>query len=315
MSSLRGNIDIVTGIFKQVVEQVEKDQQQLEEDRRKCEEEKQKWEEEKAKMKCMFVFHSQVIDLNVGGTHYSTSRSTLTKYPDSMLGVMFSGRHDIGAMKCSDGSFFIDRDGPRFGIILDYLRDGETVVKSIPESAEDVLGLYRDAEYYQLEGLVTALQPLVREVDEVCYQSVAVNFKPGSGTYDVDGNLPPRTGGNPTTITAKFQSTQAISYKHKSLKNLTFNAVRFDHPVSFINCNLSGTSFSGCSFGSDAIFEDCILDGTKFSDINGLVSNPHKVSFAGSKVDKIRFDYRDVRQQLESAGKMISIVPSAVSEY
>ena len=58
-------------------------------------------------MKNTFIFHGQVIDLNVGGSHYSTSRSTLTKYPESMLGVMFSGRHDLEAMKCSDGSFFM----------------------------------------------------------------------------------------------------------------------------------------------------------------------------------------------------------------
>ena len=52
----------------------------------------------------------QMIDLNVGGTRYTTSCSTLTKYPESMLGVMFSGRHDIEAMECSDGSFFIEMD-------------------------------------------------------------------------------------------------------------------------------------------------------------------------------------------------------------
>ena len=54
------------------------------------------------------------IVLDVGGMHYSASRSTLTKYPESMLGVMFSGRHDLETMQCKDGSFFIDRDGTHF---------------------------------------------------------------------------------------------------------------------------------------------------------------------------------------------------------
>jgi len=58
-------------------------------------EERMKWEEEKVKINKTFVFHGQVIDLNVGGTRYSTSRSTLNKYPESMLGVIFSGRHDL----------------------------------------------------------------------------------------------------------------------------------------------------------------------------------------------------------------------------
>ena len=35
------------------------------------------------------------VRLNVGGTKFETSRSTLTRYPDSMLGVMFSGREGI----------------------------------------------------------------------------------------------------------------------------------------------------------------------------------------------------------------------------
>ena len=54
------------------------------------EKDKQKWEEENIKINSTSTFHGQVIDLNVGGTRYSTSRSTLTKYPESMLGVMFS---------------------------------------------------------------------------------------------------------------------------------------------------------------------------------------------------------------------------------
>ena len=72
------------------------------------------------------------IVLDVGGMHYSASRSTLTKYPESILGVMFSDRHDLETMQCKDGSFFIDRDGTHFRHILNYLRDGEEVVESFP---------------------------------------------------------------------------------------------------------------------------------------------------------------------------------------
>ena len=98
---------------------------------------KQKWKAENTKKNNASAIHRQmIIDLNVGGTRYTTSRSTLTNYPESMLGVMFSGRHDIEAMKCSDGSVFIDRDGTHFRHILNYLRDGEEVVKHFPKSFE-----------------------------------------------------------------------------------------------------------------------------------------------------------------------------------
>ena len=92
------NFIITSELIKKMFEEVTRDKQQLEE-------EKKKWEEDKAKIN---YFDEHKIVLDVGGTCYTTSRSTLTKYPESMLGVMFSGRHDIEAMKCSDGSFFID---------------------------------------------------------------------------------------------------------------------------------------------------------------------------------------------------------------
>jgi hypothetical protein len=50
--------------------------------------------------------------LNVGGYIFTTSLSTLQKYEDSMLAVMFSGRHDI--VKDENGHYFIDRDGKYF---------------------------------------------------------------------------------------------------------------------------------------------------------------------------------------------------------
>lgn len=53
-----------------------------------------------------------VINLNVGGYLYTTSLSTLTKYEDSMLAVMFSGRHEI--VRDENGRYFIDRDGKHF---------------------------------------------------------------------------------------------------------------------------------------------------------------------------------------------------------
>ena len=36
-----------------------------------------------------------IIDINVGGHVYTTSLASLTRYPDSMLGVMFSGRRPL----------------------------------------------------------------------------------------------------------------------------------------------------------------------------------------------------------------------------
>ncbi|EDO35231.1 predicted protein [Nematostella vectensis] len=53
-----------------------------------------------------------VIPLNVGGCYFVTRRSTLMKDSDSMLAVMFSGRHHLDTD--NEGRYFIDRDGTLF---------------------------------------------------------------------------------------------------------------------------------------------------------------------------------------------------------
>jgi hypothetical protein len=62
--------------------------------------------------------------LNVGGVRFDTSRTTLTSVPESMLSTMFGARLDMLRRDPEDGSVFLDRDGERFGLVLDFLRDG-----------------------------------------------------------------------------------------------------------------------------------------------------------------------------------------------
>lgn len=52
------------------------------------------------------------VTLNVGGCLYSTSLTTLRRYPDSMLGAMFRG--DVPTLRDAGGNYFIDRDGMLF---------------------------------------------------------------------------------------------------------------------------------------------------------------------------------------------------------
>ena len=62
--------------------------------------------------------------LNVGGVRFDTSRTTLMSVPESMLATMFGARVDMLRRDPEDGSIFLDRDGERFGLVLDFLRDG-----------------------------------------------------------------------------------------------------------------------------------------------------------------------------------------------
>ena len=107
------------------------------------------------------VHLTPTINLNIGGRRFTTSLQTLTKDPDSMLAVMFSGKFEVKPSE--DGTFFIDRDGKHFRFILNYLRDGELIV---PEGATFLKELEAEAKFYQIKGLLQELEDKMRECFE-----------------------------------------------------------------------------------------------------------------------------------------------------
>ena len=91
-----------------------------------------------------------VIELNVGGKHYTTTLLTLVKCKDTMLAAMFSGNYDV--KKDQHGRYFIDADGENFHYILNYLRYGELPPQEISPK------IYREAVYFGLHGMVEELE-------------------------------------------------------------------------------------------------------------------------------------------------------------
>lgn len=76
---------------------------------------------------------SDWITLNIGGKHFTTSRSTLLiKEPLSMLARMFADDNNVYLMNPSatdeTGAFLIDRSPEYFEPILNYLRHGEVIL-------------------------------------------------------------------------------------------------------------------------------------------------------------------------------------------
>ena len=65
---------------------------------------------------------ANIIKLNVGGSIFTTTRSTLTRYPNSMLGAMFSER--MPTTKDKEGNYWIDGNWDVFRYVLDFLRRG-----------------------------------------------------------------------------------------------------------------------------------------------------------------------------------------------
>jgi hypothetical protein len=98
-----------------------------------------------------------IIRLDVGGIHYTTTKSTLCRIGGSMLEAMFNGSIDS---KQVDGRYFIDRNGHLFQPILDYLRDGDTWT---PPSDLDVCrAIHREAQFFCLLSLSDRLTQTIK---------------------------------------------------------------------------------------------------------------------------------------------------------
>lgn len=123
---------------------------------------KQQWETEQARVAETQSFtDGGVIKLNVGGTRFETSLTTLRRFPDSLIGAMFSGRHTTA--KDSEGCYFLDQDGTHFRHILNFLRN-PTKFTLADISERDKLELRAEAEYY---GLVNEIFPAYVESCEL----------------------------------------------------------------------------------------------------------------------------------------------------
>ena len=98
---------------------------------------------------------SDVLSLNVGGTHIAVLRRTLTSVEESMLASKFSGRWDDSLEKDRDGNFFIDQPIELFLPMVNYLRAKNSETEMGPPvkspafgSCEQTHNFYRMVEYF-----------------------------------------------------------------------------------------------------------------------------------------------------------------------
>uniref|UniRef100_A0A8C7Y8Y3 Potassium channel tetramerisation-type BTB domain-containing protein n=1 Tax=Oryzias sinensis TaxID=183150 RepID=A0A8C7Y8Y3_9TELE len=67
------------------------------------------------------------VHIDVGGHMYTSSLATLTRYPDSRIARLFNGTEPV-VLDSLKQHYFIDRDGPTFRYILNFLRTSKLLV-------------------------------------------------------------------------------------------------------------------------------------------------------------------------------------------
>ena len=100
--------------------------------------------------------------LDVGGTRYITSRSTLRTDPGSLLCAMVRQGSPMRPWRIEENNtpvYFLDRDPAHFRHVLNYLRLGNNwSVLSLPRELRYLYDLKAEVEHYQLTALKDLLE-------------------------------------------------------------------------------------------------------------------------------------------------------------
>ncbi|KAL0280056.1 UNVERIFIED_CONTAM: hypothetical protein PYX00_001465 [Menopon gallinae] len=99
------------------------------------------------------------VHIDVGGTIYTSSLETLTKYPESRLAKLFNGSIPI-VLDSLKQHYFIDRDGGMFRHILNFMRNSRLL---IPENFKDLDLLIEEARYFDIAPMCRQLEQMKKE--------------------------------------------------------------------------------------------------------------------------------------------------------
>ncbi|XP_078212710.1 BTB/POZ domain-containing protein KCTD3 isoform X9 [Callithrix jacchus] len=165
----------------------------------------------------------EIVQLNVGGTRFSTSRQTLMWIPDSFFSSLLSGR--ISTLRDETGAIFIDRDPAAFAPILNFLRTKELDLRGVSINV-----LRHEAEFYGITPLVRRLL-LCEELERSSCGSVLFHGylpPPGIPSRKINNTVrsaDSRNGLNSTEGEARGNGTQPV------LSGTGEDTVRLGFPV------------------------------------------------------------------------------------
>lgn len=103
-----------------------------------------------------------ILQLNVGGQYFSTTRETLSAAGHSFFSGLISG--SFGILRDSKGCVFIDRDPKLFRYVLNFLRSQCTSLAVETDSRAKLRAILIEAEFFQVSPLIEHIQQRLGEL-------------------------------------------------------------------------------------------------------------------------------------------------------
>jgi len=116
------------------------------------------------------MLRKEWVRLNVGGTLFVTTKTTLCKDPNSFLFRLCQEETELISEKDETGSYLIDRDPHYFVPVLNFLRHGKLVLDK--QMSEE--GVLEEAEFYNISDLIRLVKQRIYDRD---------NTVPSSGKH------------------------------------------------------------------------------------------------------------------------------------
>jgi len=88
---------------------------------------------------------TEIVKLNIGGTKFTTSKTTLINMGDNFFSRLVQGT--ISSYVDEEGYYFVDRNGDLFGPILDFLRTGSLIIPPVIS----VRAILCEADFYSID--------------------------------------------------------------------------------------------------------------------------------------------------------------------
>uniref|UniRef100_A0A8C9W1S3 BTB/POZ domain-containing protein KCTD9 n=1 Tax=Scleropages formosus TaxID=113540 RepID=A0A8C9W1S3_SCLFO len=222
--------------------------------------------------------HTDWLTLNIGGRHFTTTRSTLvSKEPESMLAHMFKDKDVWGNKKDERGAYLIDRSPEYFEPILNYLRHGQLIVND----GINLLGVLEEARFFGIEQLAEQLEVAIKN------SQPPEDHSPISRKEFVRFLL--------ATPTKSELRCQGLNFSGADLSRLDLRYINFKM-ANLSRCNLTHANLC-CSNLERADLSGANLDGANLQGVKMLCSNAEGASLKGCNFE----DPSGLKANLEGA--------------